>query len=53
VSVTITGFQVARLPCTVTSVRAMLHTRNTGSLTPPIASETVAEASMPVNDQIR
>jgi hypothetical protein len=53
VSVTISGFQVFRLPCTVTSIRAMLHTRNTGLLTPPIASETVAEASMTVNYRIQ
>ena len=49
VTVTISGFQVYRLPCQVTGVRAFLHTRNSGLLTPPTASETVAEGTMPVN----
>ena len=46
VTVTITGFQVGRMPCQVTGIRAMLHTRNSGLLTPPTASETIAEATM-------
>jgi hypothetical protein len=53
VSVSISGFQVFQLPCQVTGVRAMLHTRNTGLLTPPISSETVAEATMAVSYTIR
>jgi hypothetical protein len=52
-SVTISGFQVFQIPCQVTGLRAMLHTRNTGLLTPPIASETVAEATMAVSYTIR
>ena len=52
VSVTITGFQVIP-PCDVVAIRAMLHTRNNGNLTPPIASETVAEATLPVTYFIR
>ncbi len=49
ISFTVTGFQVFQLPCTVTAVRAMLHIRNNGLLTPPTASETVIEATLPVN----
>jgi hypothetical protein len=52
-NVTITGFQVYRLPCNVTGVRAMLHTRNNGLLTPPTASETIADALVPVSYTIR
>jgi hypothetical protein len=48
VTMTISGFQVARLPCEVTGIRAFLHTRNTGLLTPPISTDTVAEGSMNV-----
>ena len=33
VTMTISGFQVARLPCEVTGLRAFLHTRNSGNLT--------------------
>ena len=33
------------MPCQVTGIRAMLHTRNSGLLTPPTASETIAEAT--------
>ena len=47
-TMTITGFQVFRLPCDVTGIRAFLHTRNTGLLTPPIATDTVADGSMSV-----
>jgi hypothetical protein len=52
-TVTVTGFQVYQLPCDVTGVRAMLHTRNNGLLTPPTASETIAEATLPVSFRIR
>jgi hypothetical protein len=48
-SVIITGFQVYQRPCAVTGIRAMLHTRNTGLLTPPNASETIAEATLPIS----
>ena len=48
-TVTISGFQVYRLPCQVTGVRAFLHTRNNGALTPPTTSETVAEGTMSVS----
>lgn len=44
--VTVTGFQVYRLPCDVTGVRAMLHMRNSGLLTPPNATETIVENSV-------
>jgi len=49
VTVTVSGFQVFRLPCEVTGIRAFLHTRNSGLLTPPIATDTVAEGSMNVS----
>jgi len=45
----ITGFQVYRLPCEVTGLRVMLHTRNSGSLTPPTPAETVVESTLSVN----
>ena len=47
-SVTITGFQTGRVPCQVTGIRAFLHTRNSGLLTPPTPSETVAEGTRSV-----
>jgi hypothetical protein len=50
--VTVSGFQVFRVPCDVLGLRAMVHTRNTGLLTPPVASETVAEATVPVSLRI-
>ena len=50
--VTISGFQVSRVPCDVVGIRAMLHTRNTGLLLPPNASETVAEATTAVSLRI-
>ena len=52
-TVTITGFQVGRLPCAVTGVRAYLHTRNNGLLIRPTASETAAEGSATANFTIR
>ena len=52
-TLTVSGFQVFQLPCTVTGVRAYLHTRNSGLLTPPSASETAAEASATANFTIR
>jgi hypothetical protein len=48
----VTGFRVYRLPCDVTGLRAMLHTRNSGLLAPPTASETIAEATFPVSFRI-
>ena len=51
-TVTVSGFQVFRVPCDVIGLRAMVHTRNTGLLTPPVASETVAEATVPVSLRI-
>jgi hypothetical protein len=51
-AVTISGFQVSR-PCEVTSIRAYLHTRNSGLLTPPTESETVASGSLAVNYSFR
>lgn len=53
VSVTITGFQVGAQPCVVAGVRAYLHTRNNGNLTPPNASETAAEGSATASFTIR
>lgn len=47
-SVTITGFQISRVPCEVTSIRAWLHTRNSGLLLPPTESETVASGTLSV-----
>ena len=44
-SYTVTGFQVYRVPCDVTGIRAMLHARNNGLLTPPLPSETIAETT--------
>jgi hypothetical protein len=52
-SYTVTGFRVYRLPCDVTGLRAMLHTRDTGLLTPPAPHETVAEATLAVNLHLR
>ena len=48
-SVTITGFQVFRLPCDVIALHAYLHTRNTGLLTPPISTDTVVDGSIAVS----
>jgi hypothetical protein len=52
-TVTVTGFRVYSLPCDVTGIRAMLHTRNNGAMTPPRPNETIAEATVPVSFQIR
>jgi hypothetical protein len=52
-SVTVTGFQVFRRPCEITGVRAMLHVRNSGLLTPPTATETIAEATVPASYTIQ
>lgn len=49
--VTVSGFQV-RTPCQVTGVLAVLHTRNSGLLTPPTESETIASATIPVSFRI-
>jgi hypothetical protein len=50
---TVTGFQVARLPCNVTGVRAYLHTRNNGLLTPPTDAETIAQGTAAASFQIQ
>ena len=52
-SYAVTGFRVYRLPCEVTGIRAMLHTRNSGSLIPPLPNETVAEATAAARFTIR
>jgi len=52
-TLTITGFQVFRLPCAVTGVHAYLHMRNNGLLIPPTTSETAAEGSATVSFTIR
>ena len=49
IAFTVSGFQVFQLPCAVVALRAMLHTRNNGLLTPPTASETVIESTFPVS----
>ena len=46
--VTITGFQIFRVPCDVVGIRAMLHTRIGGQLFPPSADQTIAETTMPI-----
>ena len=53
VSYAVTGFQVYRLPCDVSGIRAMLHTRDSNLLTPPLPSETVADATFPTSLQLR
>lgn len=45
---TVTGFRVSRLPCDVTGIRVMLHTRNDGRFAPPSPSETIAETIVPL-----
>ena len=55
-SVTITGFQVFRLPCDVTAIRAYLSTRDTlrgGLETPPRADETGAIDVFTTSYQLR
>ena len=52
-SVTVTGFQIFRLPCSVTGVRAFFHTRNSGQEAPPSAAETIAEATLPIGLELR
>ncbi len=52
-TVTISGFQVFRLPCQVIGVRAYLHTRNSGLLIPPTASESAAQGSATASFTIR
>lgn len=49
----VTGFRFHRLPCDVTGIRAMLHTRNNGLFAPPLPSETVAEVTVPASLAIR
>ena len=50
----VTGFRVSRLPCEVTGVRVMVHTRpDDGLLIPPSPRETLAEATVPVHYVIR
>ena len=50
---TVTGWQIYRLPCDVTSIRAMLHNRIGGQLFPPSPGETVVEATQVVSYQLR
>jgi len=48
-SFSISGFQVFRLPCEVTGLRAFLHTRQGGLLTPPtVPTDILAEGSINV-----
>jgi hypothetical protein len=53
IELAVTGFQVYRLPCDVSGIRAMLHTQDSHVLTPPPPSETVAEATFPASYQLR
>ena len=48
----VTGFRVYRLPCDVTGIRVMLHTRNNGLFAPPTASETIAETTVPLRFRV-
>ena len=50
---TVRGFQIFRLPCDVVGIRAMLHNRIGGLLTPPTPGFTIAEAILPVRYQLR
>ena len=52
VEVTITGFQVYRLPCDVIGIRAMLHVY-TNDGRPSAPDQTLAEATYPVTYQLR
>jgi hypothetical protein len=52
-SVTISGFQLGHVPCHVTSIRAWLHTRNSGLGIPPTESETVASGTLAVDYTFR
>jgi hypothetical protein len=52
-AVTVRGFQIYQLPCRVTGIRAMLHTRDSGVLTPPSPAETIAEATLSTRFEIR
>jgi hypothetical protein len=49
---TITGFQVFRVPCDVVGVRALVHTRIGGALFPPTSDQIVAESTLPVTLRI-
>lgn len=51
-SVTISGWQLSG-PCDVTSIRAWLHTRNSGLILPPNESETVASGRLDVRYTFR
>jgi hypothetical protein len=51
-TVTISGWQLSGA-CQVTSIRAWLHTRNSGLLIPPTDSETVASGSLNVSYTFR
>ena len=53
VDLAVTGFQVYRLPCDVSGIRAMLHTRDSNLLTPPLPGETVVETTFPTSYQLR
>ena len=53
VNITVEGWQIFRLPCNVTGIRAMLHNRISGALFPPRPDETIAEATLPISFEIR
>lgn len=47
---TITGFQVYRLPCAVTGLRVLFHSRdNPNLLLPPQGAEVIAETTLPTS----
>jgi hypothetical protein len=50
VTYTVTGFQVFSLPCSVSAIRAVLHTRtDLHNNAPPLTSEIVSDATMAVS----
>ena len=53
VSITVEGWQIFRLPCNVTGIRAMLHSRIGVALFPPRPDQTIAEATLPISFEIR
>jgi hypothetical protein len=53
-SFTVTGFQVYRLPCEVTSFRAVLHRRESRNLNTELTpAEIIAEATLPIRYSVQ
>lgn len=53
VRVTVTGFQIFRLPCEVTGIRAIVHLGPGSRGIPPLPSQTLAEGTLPVVFSLR